>query len=68
MKSKSLAVVGVILVVISMFWSVLNYVFHHPTYRPEWFDMDTMLRLIELNMVFTLAGIIVIIYAIYRSD
>jgi hypothetical protein len=67
MKSKSLTVVGVILVLVGVFWSVLNYVFHHPEYRPEWFDMNTMLRLIEMNMVFTLAGVIVILYAAYRS-
>jgi hypothetical protein len=68
MRSRSAAIVGVILIIIGVCWSALNYVFHHPEYRPEWFDMNTMLRLIEMNIVFTLAGIIAIIYAVSRSE
>ncbi|MEE9585883.1 MAG: hypothetical protein V3W09_03175 [Nitrososphaerales archaeon] len=38
-----------------------------PAYRPDWFDMQTMIRLIELNLVFTAAGVIIMFYGALRS-
>lgn len=64
---KPLLYVGIIIIITGMLWSTVNYIFHMPAYRPEWFDMQTMMRLIELNIVFTAVGIIIIIYGSLRS-
>lgn len=50
-----------------MLWSTVNYVFHMPDYLPKWFDMHTMMRLIELNLVFTAVGVLIIIYESSRT-
>lgn len=64
---RSLLYIGVTLIVIGMLWSTVNYVFHMPDYRPKWFDMHTMMRLIELNLVFTAVGVLIIIYESSRT-
>lgn len=63
----SISYIGIILIIVGILWSTINYIFHMPAYRPEWFDMQTMLRLIELNFIFTAVGIIIIIYGKFKS-
>lgn len=63
MPMGSLLYIGILLIVVGLFWSGVNYIFHMPAYRPEWFDMQTMMRLIELNIAFTLLGTLIAIYA-----
>lgn len=64
---KSFFYIGIILIIVGILWSTVNYIFHIPAYRPEWFDMMTMLRFIELNLIFTTVGIIIIIYGYFKS-
>jgi len=65
--AKILIYVGAALIAVGVLFSVVNYIFHMPEYRPEWFDRETMVRLIELNLVFTITGLITTLYAALKT-
>lgn len=54
--------IGVLLILTGIIFGLINYILHMPNYRPDWFDMYSMMRLIELNILFSVAGTVVISY------